>query len=67
MADSEHLRLIKHGPAVWNDWREKNKEIQPDLGRADLSRTNLRGIDLKGATLIGANLRGASLIEADLN
>lgn len=36
MANPEHLEILKQGLEVWNQWREKNPNIQPDLQNADL-------------------------------
>ncbi len=60
MATKNHLTLLKKDVHVWNDWRQKNPTIRPDLSEA-----NLRGANLSGADLSGANLR-ANLSEADL-
>ena len=79
MANPEHLKILKQGVEVWNRWREKNPEIQPDLQNADcrreilwgahlentdLSRADLREAHLRGAYLQGANLRQARLQKA---
>ena len=61
MANKEHLKILKQGVEVWNEWREENLEIKPDLSGADLS-----GADLSGADLNDANLRKANLLWADL-
>lgn len=61
MANKEHLKLLKQGTEVWNQWREEHPDIRPDLGGANLAQANL-----EGANLFGANLFGASLIEANL-
>ncbi len=67
MANSEHLaRLKEEGVKAWNDWREANEEIVPDLRVADLGGANLYGADLGGADLYGADLIGADLSRADL-
>jgi hypothetical protein len=73
MANEEHLALLRQGVKTWNEWREKNPDIRPDLSRADLAgadlhladlhEANLRGANLRGANLRGANLRGADLAE----
>jgi len=72
MANEEHLKILKQGVAAWNQWREKNPDIQPDLTKANLSKANLieadlRRADLSEADLSEADLRGAKLIEADLS
>ncbi|MEW5734302.1 MAG: pentapeptide repeat-containing protein [Thermodesulfobacteriota bacterium] len=71
MADQEHLKILEKGVAVWNQWREKNPEILPDLREADLSGAALDGIhfcdaDLSAAILAGASLEGAYLHRASL-
>lgn len=50
MANSEHLKILKQGAEVWNEWREENSEIRPDLVQADLSGANLSGAVLANAT-----------------
>ena len=66
MANQEHLATLNQGVAVWNQWKEKNPEVQPDLRGASLIEANLRGINLKEASLIEANLRGVNLRGANL-
>ena len=71
LTNKEHLALLKKGAHAWNEWREKNPEILPDLleaklSGADLSWANLREAYLKWAKLYGADLRGADLHEANL-
>jgi hypothetical protein len=79
MANPEHLNILKRGVLVWNKWREKNPDIQPDLSRAVLSRRRLTkvritrdGYDIyywvnfKNVDLYGADLGGAFLAFADL-
>ena len=41
MANHEHLRIIGRGVAAWNEWRQKNPELRPDLYKANLSKANL--------------------------
>jgi uncharacterized protein YjbI with pentapeptide repeats len=72
VANDEHLALLRRGSAVWNEWRERNPGIMPDLSGADLRdsklrRANLRDAKLNGADLSGANLNEADLCEADLS
>ena len=81
MPDPKHLRILEKGVKTFNDWREKNPYIFPnivkanlsgadlsgaDLSRAHLSEANLSEADLSGADLRGANLRRADLSRADL-
>jgi uncharacterized protein YjbI with pentapeptide repeats len=71
VAKQEQLALLKRGAGEWNEWREKNPYMRPDLSDADLRGARLSGFhlyraDLKGANLGGANLKGADLNRAEL-
>ena len=66
MPDEEHLKIIRQGFDVWNEWRLKNPELIPDLSEADLSSADLRWANLSGAKLRGADLRRANLAAAYL-
>jgi len=73
MANRKHLKILKQGVHVWNEWRAKNPGVVgpdlrfADLSRADLIRVDLRFADLFGAYLLGANLREAYLLGAYLS
>ncbi|MEL7034600.1 MAG: pentapeptide repeat-containing protein [Cyanobacteria bacterium J06592_8] len=81
MVDKRQLAILKQGVAVWNQWRDENPKIKPDLKGADLraailrlsnlhninfSQTDLGATDLKGVDLWYANLARANLEAADL-
>lgn len=76
MANKEHLEIIEKGVVAWNEWRQNNPDLKPDLSNSILSEANLSGIDLSDAVLnwahLGeanlskANLRGADLSDTDL-
>jgi hypothetical protein len=76
MANDEHVAILKKGVAAWNEWRNENPDIRPELSEAnlngaDLSEARLRNANLREAHLSGTNLSrarlsGANLIEADL-
>lgn len=57
MANEEHLAILKQGVEVWNEWREENPDVRPDLSQA-----YLRWADLSGADLGWAYLRRADLL-----
>jgi uncharacterized protein YjbI with pentapeptide repeats len=72
MANKEHIELLRQGTTAWNQWRERNPEICPDLLGANLNwanfvRVNLKCADLRRASLRGANLSWADLSEANLS
>ena len=67
MANQEHLDKLKEGVEAWNQWREENPGLEPDLQNANLRRAQLHGVVLNQAQLQGAKLRGAQLQNAYLN
>jgi uncharacterized protein YjbI with pentapeptide repeats len=66
MANEEHLSVLLQGPQRWNEWRDANPEVQPDLRNADLHEAELSGANLSRAILIDADLHQACLKEANL-
>jgi uncharacterized protein YjbI with pentapeptide repeats len=71
MANAEHLKILKQGVKVWNQWRREHVIGRPDLSGADLSGVDLddahlAGADLSRAQLIGAHLSNAGLWVTDL-
>ncbi len=72
--NDEHLKILKSGATAWNKWREKNRNIRPDLERINISLGNIFGIqpmvyadDMFSVDLRGANLSGANLSHSDLS
>jgi len=81
MAYKEHFAILKQGVAVWNEWRDKDRHVLPNLKGiqlldanlpeanlmwANLFSANLRGVELTGANVRSANLRGANLRTGNL-
>lgn len=81
MANDEHVEILFNGVDSWNQWRESNKNISPDLSTLNLTSkkgkllslakgnfncTNFTGANLHRADLSGADLSGADLIHAKL-
>ena len=64
MANPEHLAILEQGVEVWNQWRDENPGVGPDLSEADLKRANLSGADLRGANLSRASLEGVNFFAA---
>jgi uncharacterized protein YjbI with pentapeptide repeats len=75
MANEHHLSILQKGVAVWNQWRQENPDIDPDLAGADLSRltnialkfANFARIDLSSANLDYAYLKGTDFRGAKLH
>lgn len=70
MANPEYLKVLKQGVEVWNQWREDNPEVVPDLQGADLQGMNLQWVDFRKAKLRNVEFHGimpvADLRESDL-
>jgi uncharacterized protein YjbI with pentapeptide repeats len=66
VANDEHLALLRQGTATWNEWRERNSSIAPDLREANLSHADLSGANLIEAQLLFANLIEAKLLHGNL-
>lgn len=67
MANVEHLRILRRGVDVWNEWREANPTIIPDFIGANLGEEHLNGANLARALLNKAELNDTFLIGADLS
>lgn len=65
MANEEHLAQLKQGVAGWNQWRDENRQIEPDLSGANLIGADLSEADLLQVNLSEANLSGAYLVKGD--
>jgi hypothetical protein len=46
MADQQHLKRLKQGVRIWNQWRNEHPYGNLDLSEANLSRANLSGANL---------------------
>ena len=47
MANTDHVKKIKEGLESWNSWREKEREVNPDLGWASLNNSELETVNLE--------------------
>jgi hypothetical protein len=50
MANEEHIALLGQGVATWNELRENNPALVPDLFEANLEEADLRGETFAGRT-----------------
>ena len=66
MANPEHLATLEQGVEVWNQWREDNPEVAPDLKSADLGGCDFVAADFRGADFMGAQLDGVNFNKANL-
>jgi uncharacterized protein YjbI with pentapeptide repeats len=66
MANEEHLAILWQGVEVWNEWREKNPQVKPDISAVDLTNADLRSFNLSNVLLAQANLSDALLTQANL-
>jgi hypothetical protein len=67
MANEEHLAILSKGKDDWNEWREANPEVTPDLRDAKLQNGIFEFINLRRAVLEGADLREANIWESDFS
>jgi len=61
MAEKQHIDLLHQGAEVWNQWREDENYVVPDLSWQDLREINIREMDLSKANLTGVNLSNEDL------
>ncbi len=67
MADLNHVRILKQGRQVWNQWRADHDDARPDFVSANLCQGLFSGSDLRDADFTATNLRSASLEGSDLH
>src|SRR5438309_5470119 len=67
MANEEHLSVLRKGCFAWNEWRERNLEVYPDLSYADLTEANLGDVNFAGVNLAATSLARTNLSGANLN
>jgi uncharacterized protein YjbI with pentapeptide repeats len=66
MAKPEHLAKLKEGLKAWNQWRNDNPNVRPDLNQAHLENASLQRLDLSYARLSHASLMSADLGNVNL-
>jgi hypothetical protein len=54
-----NLKIIRQGVDIWDEWRQKNHELIPDLSEVKLNGANLSGANLSGADPTKADLSGS--------
>jgi uncharacterized protein YjbI with pentapeptide repeats len=66
MADEQQLAILNQGVEEWNKWRLQNRDLQPDLFKAEWIRSNLVGANLSAGNLSSAKFVAANLGGADM-
>lgn len=71
MANHKHVDILSKGVSAWNQWREQDNVIIPNLSganlfQADLTQANLRQTDLRKTDLRKAKLNDTDFFKADL-
>jgi len=61
VANEEQVKILKQGIHAWNEWREKNQEIQPDLTDADICKAYIPVTDFTDSDLTRAQFRETNL------
>ncbi|HEY0752700.1 MAG TPA: toll/interleukin-1 receptor domain-containing protein [Ktedonobacteraceae bacterium] len=67
MVKQEYVALLRQGVEHWNQWRQEQPDVQPDLREADLRGLLLRGVELRHVDLSEANLSELDLRDARLD
>jgi hypothetical protein len=77
MADPDHHEILKQGVKAWNEWRDSNPYVRPDLRELDLQGIDIRDaylaeadlsrVDFSGRDLSGMHLDFADFTEAKFN
>lgn len=72
MSINNHIKLIMKGARVWNDWREKNPTVIPDLSNSkmrdyDFDNYNLENAVMYNSYLADSHFHSANLKGAQLN
>jgi len=65
MANEEHLAILRQGAEVWNEWRQENPNLTPELDEANLEKIGFYEINFTGANLRQANFSEAHLKRAN--
>jgi uncharacterized protein YjbI with pentapeptide repeats len=66
MANHKHVEILFQGVTAWNQWREQDLDIKPNLSGCNLNKANLAHANLRQTNLRKTDLREANLVEADL-
>lgn len=62
MGDPKHVEILRQGVEAWNNWRNSNRYLRPNL-----REITLQGVDIKGAYLAEADLTRVNFSGRDLS
>ena len=65
--NDDHLKILLQGVNIWNEWRESNPNVKPDLSLAKLSNQNLKKANLSNSDLGGVDFTKSFLYETDFS
>jgi uncharacterized protein YjbI with pentapeptide repeats len=66
-ADERHFALLNQGIKSWNQWRENNPKVRPDLRGIPMRGMDLDHADFRNTILDNADFYNANLVEADFS
>lgn len=67
MANEEHLAILRQGVEVWNEWRENNPEVKPNLSSINLSKADLSKADFSFTDISESDFFDSDFTEANFN
>jgi len=67
MANHDHVRRLLEGVGSWNQWRDANPTVRPNLSGARLHQASLEGANLSNGFLDSCILTYAHLDQANLS
>lgn len=67
MANDKQLEILRQGVIAWNNWREANPTLSPDLSNTDFRGVNFCNINLHNCCLVYTNFSHAQLKSADFS
>lgn len=65
MTLSSHIEILSKGVLFWNNWRENNPNINPDLKKGNFRGENFSGANFKNADCAFADLSSSTLMDTD--
>lgn len=64
---ANHEEILRQGSAIWNQWRDDNPDIRPELEHVDLREKVLRGFNFTRCNFKFAKFSNATLVEVQFD